>query len=608
LFCLLHTMFRFFGTFVAAASAGDVRKVISSRDVFPTSWHQVSRVDGHHMIEFTVGLKQTNLEKLDEKFWAVSTPGNTEWQNFMTLEDIDAMIAPLSEHKAAVNTWLAELPGAVLTDRGDSIKVRAPARAVEQLFLAELHLFTHDHGHNIARAVGDVSIPAQVANAVDLLSGLTDFPMPGPTSLHREVAVQNSVKPAIIPESLKLMYSVPAELAATNITQSVAEFQDDSSYNKQDLQTFFNQTDEAADTVYDIVGPYSGTYPDMEATLDTQYMMGVSETPEMFYWTTPGWQYEWANNFYSTKTIPESVSISWGWAESGQCQSGIAETECTTLGVDAAGYVARTNTEFQKIGLRGTSLFAASGDSGANGRTDGMCTGTVLHASFPGSSPYITAVGATQFSEPEYKLPTATAACTALASQNFSCASGGTEVAVSQPVAGFTSGGGFSTYTPRPSYQDAAVEGYFSSGVELPPSTYYNSSNRGYPDVAALGNNFAVYLDSYGGWTTVGGTSASSPTFASIAGYLNSLSINKTGKPLGFMNPLLYKMAADQPSAFTDIVSGDNKCTEDGCASTCKGYLCTKGWDPVTGLGTPVLTEMMTYVEAQLDAKASVMV
>jgi len=485
--------------------------------------------------------------------------------------------------------------------------VRATAKVVEELFDTEMHIFSHDFGHDIVRAVGDVSLPADVFNAIDIVSGLTDFPMHGPRNLHRDVAATDATSPIVIPESLKTIYKVPAGLKATGISQSVAEFQDDSSYNKQDLQTFFNQTDLPSSTVADIVGPYSGTYPDMEATLDTQYMMGVSEAPEMFYWTTPGWQYEWANNFYSTKTIPESVSISWGWAESGQCQSGIAETECTTLGVDAAGYVARTNTEFQKIGLRGTSLFAASGDSGANGRTDGECTGTALHASFPGSSPYITTVGATQFSKPEYNLDITPTACTALGS-GYKCASGGTEVAVSQPVAGFTSGGGFSTYTPMPAYQQSAVQGYLKSGVTLPPSTYFNSSNRGYPDVAALGNNFAVYLDMYGGWTTVGGTSASSPTFAAIAGYLNSVSVNKTGKPLGFLNPLLYKMAAAQPSAFTDIVSGDNKCTEDGCFSTCKGYECTTGWDPVTGLGTPVLTEMIKYVEAQLDAKVSVLV
>merc|ERR1719456_1166105 len=128
----------------------------------------------------------------------------------------------------------------------------------------------------------------------------------------------------------------------------------------------------------------------------------------------------------------------------------------------------------------------------------------------------------------EYNLATTPAACTSLASQGFKCASGGTEVAVSSQVAGFTSGGGFSTYTPMPSYQKDAVTAYLNSGVTLPPSTYYNGSHRGYPDVAAMGNNFAVYLSEYGGWTTVGGTSASSPTFAAIAGYLNSVAVNKT--------------------------------------------------------------------------------
>merc|ERR1711904_612512 len=144
--------------------------------------------------------------------------------------------------------------------------------------------------------------------------------------------------------------------------------------------------------------------------------------------------------------------------------------------------------------------------------------------------------------DPVYDLPSTPKACTALASSSMKCASGGTEVAVSSQVAGFTSGGGFSTYTPMPSYQKDAVTAYLKSGVTLPPSTYFNGTNRGYPDVAAMGNNFAVYLSEYGGWTTVGGTSAASPTFAAIAGYLNSVSVNKTGKPLGFMNPLLYKM------------------------------------------------------------------
>jgi len=78
---------------------------------------------------------------------------------------------------------------------------------------------------------------------------------------------------------------------------------------------------------------------------------------------------------------------------------------------------------------------------------------------------------------------------------------------------------------------------------------------------------------------------------------LNGYVLTKTGKPLGFLNPLLYQMAAAQPTTFTDITVGDNKCTENGCSKNCKGFEATKGWDPVSGLGTPVFSEMQAYVE-----------
>ena len=101
-----------------------------------------------------------------------------------------------------------------------------------------------------------------------------------------------------------------------------------------------------------------------------------------------------------------------------------------------------------------------------------------------------------------------------------------------------------------------------------------------------------------------GGTSASAPLFASIIAMLNVASIQKTGKTLGFLNPFLYKMAADEPSAFHDITVGDNKCTEYGCYATCEGYQTAAGWDPVTGLGTPNFEKMLAYVKAGRHLRA----
>jgi len=176
--------------------------------------------------------------------------------------------------------------------------------------------------------------------------------------------------------------------------------------------------------------------------------------------------------------------------------------------------------------------------------------------------------------------------------------SGGVEAAVSFNLSHYTSGGGFSNVTNalRPSWQDDAVKGYFSSGVELPPASYYNGAGRGFPDVSAQGRN--ALISQSGNLEAVSGTSMSSPIFAAIIGLLSETYMNITGKPFGFLNPFLYQMYAAAPTAFTDITLGDNICDEYGCAKGCKGYYATTGWDPVTGLGVPNYPVMLKYTQS----------
>jgi len=146
----------------------------------------------------------------------------------------------------------------------------------------------------------------------------------------------------------------------------------------------------------------------------------------------------------------------------------------------------------------------------------------------------------------------------------------------------------------RPDYQNSAVSTYLTSGVALPAASYYNGAGRGFPDIAALGSAILIYD---GAIDTVGGTSASCPIVAGTFALLNDFVLQKTGKPLGFLNPLIYQMAAAHKAAFTDITVGDNICTEGGCTATCTGFKCTTGWDPVTGWGTPVYSEMLAYIQ-----------
>jgi len=94
-----------------------------------------------------------------------------------------------------------------------------------------------------------------------------------------------------------------------------------------------------------------------------------------------------------------------------------------------------------------------------------------------------------------------------------------------------------------------------------------------YPDVSANGDNIAVYLNEV--FSTSGGTSASTPIFASLINRINELRLNAGKSAVGFVNPALYA----HPEMFNDITNGTNP----GCGTD--GFSAAPGWDPVTGLG-----------------------
>ncbi|GAB7343209.1 hypothetical protein MBLNU457_1274t1 [Dothideomycetes sp. NU457] len=236
-----------------------------------------------------------------------------------------------------------------------------------------------------------------------------------------------------------------------------------------------------------------------------------------------------------------------------------------------AFYQQRQCREFMKLGMQGVSVVLASGDSGVAGpagddNADGcLGTGQIFSPDFPATCPYITTVGAT------YLPP-------------------GGDVHKDQETAvtRFGSGGGFSNIYPIPSYQSAAVSNYLTN-YPPPYKSYsatndtgiganggiYNRNGRGYPDVAAIGDNVLIY--NKGAPTLIGGTSAAAPTFASILTRINDERLKAGKSTIGFVNPVLYA----HPGALHDITVGNNP----GCNTN--GFSAAPGWDPVTGLGTP---------------------
>lgn len=129
---------------------------------------------------------------------------------------------------------------------------------------------------------------------------------------------------------------------------------------------------------------------------------------------------------------------------------------------------------------------------------------------------------------------------------------GATQGVNPERAASFSSGG-FSNFFAIPSYQAAAVSA-FKTRLGSTNAGKFNTTGRGFPDVAAQGVNFQIVLDTQTGG--VDGTSCASPLFASIIALVNDRLVAAGKSPMGFLNPFLYSAAGT--AALTDITAGTN--------------------------------------------------
>jgi kumamolisin len=135
-------------------------------------------------------------------------------------------------------------------------------------------------------------------------------------------------------------------------------------------------------------------------------------------------------------------------------------------------------------------------------------------------------------------------------------------------------GGGVSTVFPRPSWQNVSIALVNPGAID----------GRVVPDVAALAGPPLYDLIFMGKDSPNGGTSAATPTWASLI-VLMAAASGQSWKP-SFLLPLLYRRGpggeAVGASGCTDVTSGDNTSSTLG-----NGYHAGPGFDAVSGWGVP---------------------
>nr|BAK03025.1 predicted protein [Hordeum vulgare subsp. vulgare] len=664
-------------------------------------WHKVDiSPDPEHIVKIGVALRQQNVDLLTETALSVSDPDSPSYGKYLSMDEITEIVSATPTTIKAVTNWLLDNKAISidLVNNRDFIFAALPLSSLESMVNVKMHHFENIHdGRVITRSSQTYSIPSYLSEHIDLITGISSFPMESRRKSHKpsppthdsssnapslisvlsrggpNVAVKftpickngqitkttppcsespptvshtlisfTSASPAIsehfnytevptcsninnaivceitnltvvyyhnynvhvtqiysdgsesetsswkwpvvstppvVPQTISQMYRVPPNYVIENpkVTQAVVEFEQQY-FSTSDLQLFFEEMGiPGANTPVTVIGPNNQTDAGGEANLDIQYIMAVAPGAPTTFWSIYANSsveiddiLKWAVAMSNTTNPPLVNSISYGMSENNVDKY---------LG---DGYLARSDIEFRKLAGRGITIIIADGDTGAGdlgALPMGNPTCTTLHPDWPSQSPWVTAIGTT------YITPWAEPICY----KSIDCDGlplG--EVSTSMDNGLFwTTGGGFSNTQSQPSYQSSFVSSYLSNPSLLPPSSVFNASGRGYPDAVAIGHNCMVCIE--GEFIPVDGTSASAPIFAGIVSLLNDVRMKNGKGPLGFLNPLLYKIAQNTPQAFYDVTVGYNRCGAYDWIPTCCefGYHAGVGWDAIGGLGTP---------------------
>ena len=337
-----------------------------------------------------------------------------------------------------------------------------------------------------------------------------------------------------------------------------------------DLQTFdagYGLPDPPSFKIYAPLGtkpfdPNNGTMVGwaVETTLDVEWAHAMAPGANIALMTSPvpetqgvqGMpQFLFLEQYALDHNIGKIISQSW------------ATTENTLFYPGGKQVFASFNDFYKQAAAARVTVFGSSGDGGV---ANGNIKGTIYPfptVNFPASSPYVTGVGGTSLMA--------------------------TTHGKYQSETGWSgSGGGVSQYWPEPDYQKHHLN---SSNQQL------LNGMRGVPDIAYNADPntpILVYLSFLGpaqaGYYFIGGTSEGSPQWAGIIADGNQFA----GHPLGFINPALYAIAdsGNYASDYHDVTVGNNS------NSGITGYNCTTGWDPVTGWGSPIATNLIHDIVA----------
>jgi len=524
---------------------------------------QAPEAQGHHAgpvllgatdprttIDFTLVLRLPGQAHLTRFLNEVTDPAAPNYRHFIGAA---AFGERFGVSRSVLNQATAQLArdGVQITatyPQRTALDARATARTIDRVFDVRL-MDWRGAGRRVFHApLGGATVPEDLARAVSAVAGLD-----GSVFVTDDSAAIQGLTPA----SARSVYEINP-LLTQNVTGhgesiAVVEF---AKFDQSDLDAFdqqFNLPDVTPRGLA-VNGGASDDDPSSvaEANLDLEVAHEIAPGAELLDYNAPQATSSGADTFgavldqITADGQAPVVSDSWG-----SCEADTPRAD-----------IQRDEQALEAAAARGISVFVAAGDTGAYTCQQATDTNHRLSVSWPSSSPFAVSVGGTSLSV------TTTGAYVG-------------ETAWNDTLEQMGGGGGLSEDYTRPAWQvGPGVANRFSTGM------------RQLPDVAAAADPWSGWDVYTGGAVTVaGGTSAATPFWAASMSLIAEYARDHGARPLGFVDPMLYAIAArrQRAAAFHDITIGANRY-----------YPASPGWDFASGLGSPEVANLARDVLAYL--------
>jgi len=485
------------------------------------------RLPATQQLKLNIALPLRNEAELDDLLQKLYDPKSGLYHQFLSVEEFTARFGPTEQDYAEVARF-AEENGLKVTGTFENrmvLNVTGTVGDIEKAFRVKMNSYQHPTENRRFYSADREPAP-ELGVKLWHITGLDNFSIPQPASLK-----QNAQSPPHTTGSGPSGYFLGSDFRAayyggtalTGSGQSVGLLEF-AGYNQADVTKYFNTVGQPLTVSVVGVSTDGSSLSCTGSCDDTEQVLDIEVAISM----APGMNQV---RVYVSDTSDVSIfnkMASENLAKSLSCSWGWSPADSSS-----------DDPIFKEFAAQGQNLFVASGDSGAYKKRSRYV--------FPADDQFVTSVG-------------------------------GTDLVTAGPGGPWQSETAWADSGGGPSPNGIAIPSYQKTAGVITSANKGSTTLRNAPDVAAEANtdNYICYDGKCaGGW---GGTSFAAPRWAGYLALANQQSVSHGHGTVGFLNPTLYTigLGANYGTNFHDIASGTNT-----------GYSAVKGYDLVTGWGSP---------------------